>query len=274
MPSDEVSPTTADANGRAPKRLIDKRLIEGLILGASFGRAMDAFNLHIGSPGDGHFTLVFAICGVGIALTRARPILWTANAVVLIAVMVIAYTPLMGYLMNSVERGGARGSAPAVVVLSNFVFKDRTLNAVYQDRVLHGLEILRQGDAGIFVATRPADPRQWPDDAVRAEMRSMRIDFPVEAVGPVTNTHDEAVAAAALARERGWDHVILVTQLWHMRRAAAAFEKAGLKVICSPCAERSYDLGTLIGPGDRLHEFGNWLHEALGYQYYKFRGWI
>ena len=74
----------------------------------------------------------------------------------------------------------------------------------------------------------------------------------MEEVGPVSNTHDEAVAVAMLARQRGWGQIILVTHPWHMRRAAAAFEKAGVRVICSPCPERSYDLQIMDGPADRL----------------------
>jgi uncharacterized SAM-binding protein YcdF (DUF218 family) len=110
--------------------------------------------------------------------------------------------------------------------------------------------------------------------AAREQMRDLGLHFPVEVVGPVRNTHDEAVAVSELARQRGWGQVILVTHPWHMRRAAAAFEKAGVKVICVPCVESQYDLGTFDTAGDRLAAFRFWVHETGGYLWYKLRGWV
>jgi uncharacterized SAM-binding protein YcdF (DUF218 family) len=104
-------------------------------------------------------------------------------------------------------------------------------------------------------------------------MQALGLDYPVDEVGPVFNTHDEAVAVAALARQRGWHRVILVTHLWHMRRAAAVFEKAGLPVLCAPCDEAQYDLKALNTSDARLHAFRDWLHEIVGIAVYRLRGW-
>ena len=105
-------------------------------------------------------------------------------------------------------------------------------------------------------------------------MRELGLHFPIEAVGPVQNTHDEAEVVSTLARRRGWDRVILVTDPWHMRRAAAVFEKAGVHVVCSPCVDRQHDLKTLDDPEDRLAVFRLWVRETCGYVTYKVRGWI
>lgn len=250
------------------------RIGEGLVLGAGFGLALNALNLNSVVPGGGYFVPLFAVCGGLISIAQLRKLLWLLNAAALTGMATIAYTPLMPHLMRGLQRSDPPGRAPAVVVLSNILFQDGTLSAEFQDRVLHGLEILQQGEAETLVLTQAADSAQRSDVLVRAEMHSLRMEFPIDEVGPVSNTHDEAVAVAALAKRRGWDHLILVTQPWHMRRAAATFEKAGVKVICSPSPERSYDLQLLNGPGDRLRAFGNWLHETIGYQVYRWRGWI
>jgi uncharacterized SAM-binding protein YcdF (DUF218 family) len=274
MHRQEAQQPAPQVNCSEPSSLMRKCIGAGLILGASFGLALNTLNFNSVVPGGGYFVPFFSICGAGIAITRVRKLLWLMNAMALIGIVAIAYTPLMRHLMSGLQRSDPPGRAPAVVVLSNIIFKDGTLNAEFQDRLLHGLEILRQGEAGTLVLTGPANASQGPKPTVQNEMSSLRIDFPVEEVGPVSNTHDEAVAVAALARQRGWDHVILVTQSWHMRRAAAAFERAGVKVICSPCPERSYDLQTLDGPGDRLRAFGDWMHETIGYEFYRWRGWV
>ena len=105
-------------------------------------------------------------------------------------------------------------------------------------------------------------------------MRELGLDYPVDVVGPVSNTHDEAQAVAELMRSRGWDKVILVTHPWHMRRAAAAMEKAGVHVICSPCTEGRHDLSTLDGSNSRIAGFRYWIYESLGYWSYRRRGWV
>jgi len=46
--------------------------------------------------------------------------------------------------------------------------------------------------------------------------------------GEVGNTFDEAQAVAAVARERGWSKIILVTSAFHMPRAARMFRRAGV----------------------------------------------
>jgi uncharacterized SAM-binding protein YcdF (DUF218 family) len=269
MSNDQTSPPSPPA-----KCCKLNRLGEGLILGAAFAMAMNFLFINEVLPVGGYQIPIYAACGAGIALTSARRLLWYINGAILILIAVIAYTPVMKPLIRGVERDDPPGHAPAVVVLSNYVFKDWTLNSSNEDRAIHGLEILREGEANTLVLTRPVPPSLWPGLGVRAEMKALGFDFPVEEVGPVSNTHDEALAVAALAKERRWDKVILVTDPWHMRRAAAVFEKAGVKVICAPCAERSYDVNTMDGPGDRLHAFGDWLHEAVGYEYYRLRGWI
>jgi uncharacterized SAM-binding protein YcdF (DUF218 family) len=100
------------------------------------------------------------------------------------------------------------------------------------------------------------------------------LDYPIENAGEVADTHDEAMAVARLAHERQWDTVILVTSPWHMRRASAVFEKAGVRVLCSPSVEGKYDMDMLNRPHGRLRAFSDWLHEAIGYEVYRWRGWI
>jgi uncharacterized SAM-binding protein YcdF (DUF218 family) len=106
------------------------------------------------------------------------------------------------------------------------------------------------------------------------QMRAFRLDYPIDEVGPVLNTHDEALAVARLAHQRGWQRVLLVSDPLHMRRAAAVFTHAGLPVSCSPCGGGEYDLRSLQGPGDRLAAFRDWVKEWIGCQVYHRRGWM
>ncbi|HRJ10016.1 MAG TPA: YdcF family protein [Prosthecobacter sp.] len=107
-------------------------------------------------------------------------------------------------------------------------------------------------------------------------------EMPVEVVslGLCSDTHDEAVKCAALARERGWRSVLLVTSASHMARSFATFEKAGLEVIAVPCAyESSFhrvgDMRWLHLPhAGSFSIFASWFHEVIGMAAYRWRGWM
>lgn len=212
--------------------------------------------------------------GAIVAMTRARLGLWICGAVVCAGLGVVCYTPLVSALVGGSSRADRLRRVEAVVVLAANIWDDGTPSGVSQGRLIRGYELLRESHARELVLTRLAPPKQSYQPAVRRQLRTLGIDAPVHEVGPVSNTRDEAVAVRELALDRGWSQVILVTDPIHMRRAAAAFEKIGVRVLRAPCAEGDYDLGSLRGPSDRLQAFRDWAHETVGYQTYRLRGWI
>lgn len=248
------------------------RLASGGVLGAFLG--IGAWLL--GAPQMLHWEDMFAVptvLGALLGLTRARTGLWVASTAMAAGLITIGYTPLVPHLLsrNAVD---ALRPAPAVVVLSAYVHQDGSLSGQAQDRLLQGYALLRQGYAQEMVLTDSTDYHGSQVPAVRRQMRLLGLDYPVDVAGSVRDTHDEALAVARLARARGWRRVLLVTHPWHMRRAAAVFEKAGLNVIRSPCAEGEYDLYGLDTAPGRLRAFQDWLHETVGYAIYRHRGWI
>ncbi len=249
------------------------RLAEGFLLGAVLGYAIFELGPAIGLQVADAFLLP-ALMGALLALTRVRAILRALTALFLFGVMIVGYTPLAPWLMNGIVRVDTLRSAPAVVVLSSSVFSDKSLTSQAQERAIKGYELLRQGYAPILVLTQSTNEFGSQIDTVKRQMKALRMEYPVENTGPVQNTHDEALAVVALARRRGWKEVLLVTHPWHMRRAAAVFEKAGIAVIGAPCHEGSFNMHGLNNPRARFRAFGAWLHEAVGYRVYRWRGWI
>lgn len=216
-----------------------------------------------------------ALLGALLGLTRARVVMWWFGGVVAATLLLVGYTPWINGAFRSLIREDPLQPTEAVVVLSSDIFRDGAIPAEAQNRLLRGYEVIQQGFGRRLVVTHLPPPKPSYVPAIREEMQRLGLRFPVEEVpGPVWDTHDEAVAVARLARERGWPRVILVSDPSHLRRAAAAFEKAGVQVLCAPGAVRNYNPHHIWGPQARVEAFRDWLYETVGFQVYRMRGWI
>jgi uncharacterized SAM-binding protein YcdF (DUF218 family) len=188
--------------------------------------------------------------------------------------MIVAFTPLSGWLATGLVRRDVVRPADAVFVLASRIQDDGELTGTAMTRLVHGLELVGQGHAPRLILSemhRPMGPYAAP---ARALMEHLTVSGELLTVGPVWNTRDEAVQVARLCRERGWKRLLLVTSPVHSRRAAATFEREGLEIVSSPSVETRYDLETLYEPGDRILAFGSVMHERIGLWLYRRRGWI
>ncbi len=96
---------------------------------------------------------------------------------------------------------------------------------------------------------------------------------------PSENTHDEALKVSELVSKKGWQRIILVTSASHMGRAEATFTTLGIKVTPVACdfegssfKERRNEVWFPTYEGFYLTSL--YLHEIVGWQVYKYRGWI
>lgn len=128
----------------------------------------------------------------------------------------------------------------------------------------------------------PQDGKRLSEaDAMAAHLqRQQAAPIPIISLGLCADTHDEVVKIAELARQRGWQSLLLVTSASHMPRAAATCEKAGLKVTPVPCNYQSSF--NRVGEVDWLHlpnedgfeVFSTWFHEIIGTWVYQSRDWM
>jgi len=99
-------------------------------------------------------------------------------------------------------------------------------------------------------------------------------------VGICRDTRDEAVRSAALAQQRGWKKVVLVTSAWHMKRAEAAYRSAGFEVVPVACdfagmaAVAAEGHVQVLPSSDSMRAIYRWLTELVGRFYYRWRGWL
>jgi uncharacterized SAM-binding protein YcdF (DUF218 family) len=143
-------------------------------------------------------------------------------------------------------------------------------------RLLGGLELLGEGWAPRLVLSELPAPRPRYRDAACELMDSLGMSHEVLTVGPVRNTHDEAVAVGELVRDLGLERLLVVTSPGHSRRASLALEAQGVRVISVPSIETLFDYENLADArGDeRVRAFGALIHEHVGLLYYRYQGWI
>ena len=94
------------------------------------------------------------------------------------------------------------------------------------------------------------------------------------------NTHEEAIEVAALAKERRWQRIVLVTSGYHMKRASGLFAKVSVPFEPVACDfiglsslenEKRFRLFPELG---KFHHLELFLHEWIGWHYYRLRGWV
>ena len=92
------------------------------------------------------------------------------------------------------------------------------------------------------------------------------------------NTYDNAVNSAAILQQRGMQRILLVSSAFHMRRADALFKRQGLDVIPAPTDYQQVLITSTLPAGipgvKNLSRTTEALHEFVGYEVYRMRGWL
>jgi len=215
----------------------------------------------------------FAVAGALLTRTRLRAVPVIAAALVASVWAVVAWTPVASPVTRGLTRRDGLRPADAVVVMASRLQADGDPTQEAYARLSRGMELLTRKLAVRLIAPRP-EPGGATGALVREWLGRWRLDAEVLTVGPVSRTRDEAVAVAALCRERGWRTVIVVTSPLHSGRASAALEREGLEVISAPADEARFDLETLDRPPERLAAFSEALYERVATWVYARRGWI
>jgi uncharacterized SAM-binding protein YcdF (DUF218 family) len=254
-----------------------RRLGTGLAASALVGAVVVDLNLPslVSYFGDRTF-LLLALVGLGTLawLTPLRRLVVAVAAPLLVLWLAVSLTPLSSWLAAGLVRRDPVENADAVYVFASRIQEDGDPTPDAMSRLLKGVELMAEGRAPWLVVSEMPPPAGPYAPLARAWLASLAHRGAVLALGRITNTHDEAVALARLAHERGIRRVLAVTSPTHTRRAAAALEKQGLVVISVPAIETNFDLERMDHPGDRRHGFAVIAHERVGLILYRRRGWI
>lgn len=161
---------------------------------------------------------------------------WLVRVVVgtaLIAALVVGGT---GFRVWQVARTDDRNRADIVVVLGAAQYDGRP-SSILQARLEHAKRLYEQDVAPVVVTVGGRRIGDTFTEAEAGRMYLMEQGLPRDALQPVETGGDTLTslrAVAELARERGWESAVIVSDPWHSLRARRMARDEGLAAWASP----------------------------------------
>jgi uncharacterized SAM-binding protein YcdF (DUF218 family) len=195
------------------------------------------------------------------------------------------------YLMGVLEDDYPQQALPlvaqadAIVLLGGAIRGDVPLGGLgdlnqQADRLVYAVALYKAGRAPRLLVTGGAEEGARSEAEIMRELLEV-MGVPSNAIlleDRSRNTYQNAVFTARMLKTLGIRRILLVTSAFHMRRSEALFRAQGIDVIPAPT-----DFQRLAAPVDYSHWLPSvgdlWqstyaLHELLGYQVYRLRGWL
>lgn len=173
-----------------------------------------------------------------------------------------AYLAALGYIALNMSRNTLQ-QADVALVLGSRVHRGGQLNPCLVKRVEEGVRVVQQGWAHWLVVSGGVDPE---DGAVEAEaMASIAAQrgLPQEQIvlePRARSTYQNLLFTQQLMQQRGWNTVVIVSEPFHLPRAALMARRLGLEFALAPSPHCPQNLPAL-------------LREPLVLLYYALRGW-
>ena len=230
--------------------------------------------------------LLLALAGMLLAFRKPRAGRALA-AVALLALLALTLPIVGGNLLRTLQPypalppdTDARG-AQAIVILSADArpeaheYGDAALGRLSLERARYGAHLARTTGLPVLTSGGVSYRHQPPMGRMLARLLKEELDVPVRWVEDTSaDTHENAVKSAGILQPAGVRKVLLVTHAWHMPRAVAAFETAGLEVVAAPTGSRErqpVEPGAFVPSARALQESAWAVHEWIGRAWYALR---
>jgi uncharacterized SAM-binding protein YcdF (DUF218 family) len=260
------------------------------------------FSTFLLPPGLG-ITLV-AILGIACLFLRLSSRTRTVARFLFVFSLCLAYaltTPVVGNYLAALVEGSelhaqsiealnevvAKPEGPSVIVILGGGLrvnpKDNpdivTLHARSSLRVGYGAFLAKSVGLPILVAGGIGAGFDTPESVVMA--RTLKNDYGLEAKwleGNSRTTAENASYSAIILKAHQVKKIVLVTQAYHMRRSALAFEAQGIEVVMAPCGFLSgtnvSQIVAYLPSLSGIEAVFATSHELVGLLYYRFKGYI
>lgn len=226
--------------------------------------------------------LVLAVLGGALA-ARGRRWAGAGAAIAALLVLLMATPAVAGLLRWSLEREVASGSVAAnppgaIIVLGaelNHGARGAEPGRLTLMRLREGARLHRATDLPLLVTGGIVSPGGPPLALLMAQSLAEDFGTPARWIEPrATDTRENATLSAALLAKRGIGTAYVVTHGWHLPRALAAFQRAGLvalPVAVETQALRRPGVGDWLPRPDHLMETWLALREWAGRLVYALR---
>lgn len=204
----------------------------------------------------------------------------------------VASTPLTSQLLFSLEESSPaltsqdidNAHAQAIIVLGGGMHNNapemggETTSVFTLARLRYGARLHRQTGLPMLVTgAAPIDTNSKGEAQLMAQ--TLEEDFGIKPTwieAHSLNTAGNAKLSKEILNKEGIDKIFLVTQAWHMRRAAAIFRAQGFEVIPAPTLFEGYTsripfIYQIIPTPQALKESYYAFHEFIGYLWYQIR---
>lgn len=212
-------------------------------------------------------------------IDRANVLWWVVGVAFGVALIPLGmgFSPVGRWLSSSLVLSDPPRRADAIVVLGAGAYDPITLTPDSAYRLLHGLQLFRDGYAPllILVGSSHRGVTATDADAMAMVARTLGVVPTALVLDPTpSTTHGAAESVARLARSRGITSILLTTSPLESRRAAHTFRRAGLDVISAPGPSAPPLSVAQDHPAGRMALVIKALYEHLAIAVYAWRGWI
>ena len=175
------------------------------------------------------------------------------------------------------------GAPQAIVIIGGGARRDarerpetETVKPGTLERLVQGAWVARVTRLPVLVSGGVSRPGMSSEAALMKRVLEDSLNTPVRWVeGASADTAGNARLSAELLKDAGITRIVLVTEAYHMPRAQASFERAGLSVLPAPCcfAGSPIDFGSLqlLPTGGASYLSYRAGHELLGRLWYELR---
>ncbi|OAK54756.1 YdcF family protein [Rhodococcoides kyotonense] len=175
---------------------------------------------------------------------------WIVVAIVL-PVIVMSVVGIGGYVTFTKARIDPVSRADAIIVLGG----------EHDGREAYGVSLAEQGVADTVVLSDPYGPK---DPVMKKYCGADTEKYTVLCIPPEpSTTRGEAIFTRELARERGWDHVVVVSWRYHLPRARYIFDQCFDGDVTMQAVPRTYNFSLVFWEYTYLYQVAGFVKAAV-----------
>ncbi len=130
--------------------------------------------------------------------------------------------------------------ADAILILGAKSYKGTAYNPCLVERVAHGVNLYKQGYASTIIVSGGNDDEDGSNEAATMRRIALGMGVPMEAIlteNTSTSTYENFLNTKKIIDKNKWYSVIIVTEPFHMPRAAMVAHRLNVAAFVSPAVD-------------------------------------